>query len=402
METDQNTNISMSTSGNSDEEDRIFNPRRLALARRRRGLKKTELADAISVDPRSLVNYEAGQRPKPNILARIAQVLKFPESFFYGEDIEEIDAETVSFRSLARMTASHQEQARGQGALCVHLSNWLETRFALPQASIPEVRLDDPEVVAAIVRTEWALGVQPIPNMIQLLESHGVRIFSLSIKAREVDAFSMWKGDTPFVMLNVQKTCEHSRFDAAHELGHLVMHRHGSPSGKESESVANRFASAFLMPAEDVRAYARPNPGIPALIQWKKRWGVSLAALNYRMHQLGLTTDYHYRQLCIQISRMGLRQREIEGMPRETSLLLNKVLLMLAADRFTRSDLARELCVLPSELNEMMFGLAMTTIPGNRMGQGSTMHGVAKLRLVGSVTKAQSISSSSPVQSGNR
>jgi Zn-dependent peptidase ImmA (M78 family)/transcriptional regulator with XRE-family HTH domain len=368
-------------SGSSDDQS-IFNPRRLALARRRRGLKKTELAAAVGVEPRSLVNYEAGQRPKAEILRRLSGVLDFPEEFFFGEDIEEIDSATVSFRSMARMSASQQEQARGQGALCVHLNSWFAKRFGMPLASIPQIRLDAPEEAASMVRAEWGLGAHPIPDMIQLLESKGVRVFSLSVKAREVDAFSMWKDDTPFVMLNVQKSCEHSRFDAAHELGHLVMHRHGSPAGKEAEFEANRFASAFLMPAQDVRAYARPNPGIRALMQWKRRWGVSIAALNYRMHQLGLTTDHYYRQLCIQISRAGARTSEPNGLPRERSTLLDKMLRILAADGVTRTDIARDLSISVAELDEMMFGLTMTAIAGKRSTPAPERKASTKLHLV--------------------
>jgi hypothetical protein len=45
------------------------------------------------------------------------------------------------------------------------------------------------------------------------------------------------------------------RFDAAHELGHLVMHGHERPlPGPEAEREANQFASAFLMPRADVVA----------------------------------------------------------------------------------------------------------------------------------------------------
>jgi Zn-dependent peptidase ImmA (M78 family)/DNA-binding XRE family transcriptional regulator len=369
METGRKVENTMSMSGSSDNEERVFNPQRFALARRRRGLKKTELAGAVGIDPKSIANYEAGQEPGTETMRRLCTVLKFPDAFFFGEDIEEIDASAVSFRSMARMTAAQQAEARGQGSMCIYLNDWFAKRFAMPAAAVPDVRHATPEAAAAIVRTEWGLGVQPVSNMIQLLESKGVRVYSLSVKAREVDAFSTWKGGTPFVMLNVQKSSEHSRFDAAHELAHLVLHRDGSPVGKEAESEANRFASAFLMPDADLRAYARPNPGITALIQWKKRWRVSLAALNFRMHQLGMTSEHHYRSLCIQISRMGGRTREIDGLPREQSLLLDKMLRMLAADGITRAQIARDLAVTTAELDEMMFGLTMTAHEGKRVGE---------------------------------
>jgi Zn-dependent peptidase ImmA (M78 family)/DNA-binding XRE family transcriptional regulator len=360
----------------------VFNPRRFALARRRRGLKKTELAQAVGLTVKSIMNYEGGEIPSPDTLSRLCRVLEFPEQFFYGEDIEDIDPSAVSFRSMARMTAAKRDEALGQGSICVHLNEWFSKRFAMPPGAVPNISLATPEAAAAIVRTEWGLGVQPVSNMIHLLESKGVRIFSLSVKAREVDAFSMWQAETPFVMMNVQKSSEHSRFDVAHELGHLVLHRNGAPTGKEAESEANRFASAFLMPDADVLAYTRPNPGIASLIQWKKRWGVSLASLNYRMHQLGMTTEYHYRNLCIEISKIGGRTSEINGIPRERSLLLEKILRLLADDGVSRSQIAADLAINSTELDAMMFGLTLTAIPGSRIGGPVPSANRAKLTLV--------------------
>jgi hypothetical protein len=65
-----------------------------------------------------------------------------------------------------------------------------------------------------------------------LLEARGIRVFSLTEPCFELNAFSHWVAVTPFVFLNTMKTAESSRFDAAHELGHLVLHRHGAPQGR--------------------------------------------------------------------------------------------------------------------------------------------------------------------------
>src|SRR4029077_3081434 len=116
----------------------------------------------------------------------------------------------------------------------------------------------------------------------------GVRVFSLSLDAAEVDAFSMWRQRTPFVFLNTKKSAEHSRFDAAHELGHLVLHRHGSPQGREAEREANAFASAFLMPRATVLANMPRLATVDRLIKLKKYWAVSVAALAYRLHAVGV------------------------------------------------------------------------------------------------------------------
>src|SRR5439155_17007878 len=124
-------------------------------------------------------------------------------------------------------------------------------------AQLPDLSKEGtPESAAISLRGMWGLGELAVKNIVHLLESRGVRIFSLAIDAREVDAFSMWRGTTPFIFLNTQKSSEHSRYDAAHELGHLVLHRHGEPQGQDAERQANEFASAFLMPLASVLAQA--------------------------------------------------------------------------------------------------------------------------------------------------
>jgi Zn-dependent peptidase ImmA (M78 family)/DNA-binding XRE family transcriptional regulator len=342
-----------------------FNGSRLSLARRRRGRSKSDLAAAAGVDARSISNYENGMNPRADVLQRLANELGFPLSFFFGHPIEEIPSSAASFRSLARMTASQRESALGQGALRIHFDRWLCDLFNMPTTDVPDLRLESPEAAAATLRAMWGLGDKPIGNLIHLLESKGVRVYPLSVLGNEVDAFSLWSGEAAFVMLNVQKTAEHSRFDAAHELAHLVLHKHGAPVGKEAESEANRFASSFLMPDADVKAHTIRNPGIRAMIQWKARWKVSLAALNYRMHQLGMTSEHHYKSLCIQISAMG-RDREPQPAEREQSLRLNKIFQMLAEDGFSRSRVADELSITEAELESMLFRLTLTSVQGGR------------------------------------
>jgi Zn-dependent peptidase ImmA (M78 family) len=111
----------------------------------------------------------------------------------------------------------------------------------------------DPAGAARTLRQYWTIGEKPIGSMIKLLETKGIRVFSLSENTRNVDAFSCWRNGEPYVFLNKFKSTEHSRFDAAHELAHLVLHKHGGPSqGRSAESEAHAFASSFLMPRDDV------------------------------------------------------------------------------------------------------------------------------------------------------
>ena len=363
----------------------MFNPQRFALARRRRGMKKRELATHIGVTERSVSGYESGtQEPEPGTLAKIAKTLRFPEAFFFGDDPEVPTPDVASFRSLSKMTAGLRDSALGAGAIALLLNDWIEQRFDLPEPDLPDLgseraaltnfeALDKlelsssaqaPEAAAEMLRAHWGLGEQPVKNMIALLESKGVRVYSLAIDAKEVDAFSMWSGGHPFMFLNTFKSAERCRFDAAHELGHLVMHQHAHPQGPDLEREANAFASAFLMPRASVLAMAPRSITIKSLIKYKKLWSVSVAALNYRLHSLGLSTEWAYRTLCIQIAQEGYRTEEPESIAHERSVILEKIFAALRADGVGKAGVAGELAISPEEINELTFGLMLNVLKG--------------------------------------
>ena len=350
-----------------------FNPSRLSWARRRRGMTKTRLAAAVGVDLRSVSAYETGEfSPDPERLDRIACVLKFPGGFFLGDDLDQPAVDTASFRSLSKMTARQRDTALGSGAIALLLNEWIETRFTLPEPDIPDLGRDaSPEGAAEAVRRAWGLGELPVKNMVHVLEAKGVRVYSLALDAVEVDAFSMWREHRPFVFLNTLKSGEHGRFDAAHELGHLVLHRHAAPSGQQAEQDANFFASAFLMPAASVRAHAPRFATIDQLIRLKKIWNVSLAAMTYRLHKLGLLSDWHYRKLYIEISSRGYRRSEPDGAPREVSQVLRKVFNALREDGVTKHDVASALSVHPEDVDELVFGLALMALEGDGRRAGT-------------------------------
>jgi Zn-dependent peptidase ImmA (M78 family)/DNA-binding XRE family transcriptional regulator len=346
----------------------MFNSTRFALARKRRGIKKKVLAQLIGVSEKSVIGYEKGiQEPEKETLNRIASALNFPARFFLADDIDELTPNIASFRALTKMTASQRDIALSAGSIALLLNEWIEQRFELPEVDLPDLGREStdnqqsPEAAADTLRHHWGIGELSIKNMISLLESKGIRVFSLAIDAREVDAYSMWYGGKPFVFLNTLKSAEHCRFDAAHELGHLVLHRHGEPQGQEIEREANAFASAFLMPRRSVLANAPKFPTLPSLIAYKKHWTVSVAALNYRLHTLGLTTDWVYRTLCIQISGAGYRTSEPESAPHETSQILSKVFAALREEGISKNDVAQQLLLDPTEIEQLTFGLMLAT-----------------------------------------
>lgn len=346
--------------GGSDYTSSEFNPARLTFARTRRGLKKTDLAREIKVTSRSITGYEAGEfPPERDRLDAIAEVLRFPKAFFFEEGpLEEIDATTVSFRAMSKMGMALRNMALGAGSIAILLDDWIQKRFVLPGLDLPDFGRDmGPEAAAQALRLHWGLGELSIRNIVHLLESKGIRVYSLVIDAREVDAFSTWWNSRPFVFLNTQKSAEHSRFDAAHELGHLVLHRHGDAIGQDAEKEANTFASAFLMPAKSILATQLRFPTLDSLIRLKKHWGVSVAALNYRLHSVGLTTEWINRNLCIQIASAGYRVSEPQSIVRETSQILEKVFKNLRDEDIGKNAIAQELHISVHEIEELTYGL---------------------------------------------
>ena len=366
-----------------------FNPSRLTLARKRRGFTKTRLAKAVGVEPRSISGYETGEfTPDVEKRDQLAKVLRFPASFFSGDDLDELSPDSASFRALSKMTAGQRDMALGAGAIALLLNGWIEERFELPKANLPDLSREvHPEAAAESVRRSWELGELPVKNMVHLLESKGVRVFSLCLDASDVDAFSMWHQNTPFVFLNTMKSAEHSRFDAAHELGHLVMHRHGAPQGQDAERDANAFASAFLMPRADVLAHAPRLATVDHLVKLKKYWTVSVAALAYRLHTAGVLTDWHYRTLCIEIASRGYRTKEPEEAPRETSQVLAKVFAALRDDSVVKRDIATKLNITPEEIEQLVFGLALTGLSGSRSSSVSATAKRGQLRAVNTKTE---------------
>ncbi|MBG7618996.1 ImmA/IrrE family metallo-endopeptidase [Herbaspirillum sp. AP02] len=213
----------------------------------------------------------------------------------------------------------------------------------------------------------WGLGNAPIPNMVHLLESKGIRVFSLAEEVREVDAFCTWYDSKPFVFLNTMKSVERSRFDAAHELGHLVRDvysmSHGESHSPEMEREANEFAAAFLMPKESVIANRPPAFTIRYLIKLKRYWGVSLAAMAYRYSSLRQITEWSYRNLCIEIAKNGYRTTEPDPIEeRETSQLFSKVLEFLQSQKIGRSEIAKKLFISIDEVNALTFNLTRLSV----------------------------------------
>ena len=340
-----------------------FNHERLLLARRRRRMTAAALAQKAGLTRTHLSRLEKGRNePMPETLEALARALRYPTAFLTRPDAPEVDADAVSFRSLKSASVRERDAARAAGAIGVDVACWLDGAFSLPAPDLPDLSFElAPAAAARALRQHWGLGERPIASMVALLEAKGVRVFSLGEDIQAVDAFSFWNDGTPFVFLNRMKTAERDSQDAAHELGHLVLHRGGHlPRGRDAEREANTFAASFLMPQEDVRARVGANPSVQRILSLKARWRVSAMALAYRCHQLRLLTDWAYRSVCIDLSQRGYRSGEPQGMERDTSRVWKQVFDQLWREGQSRSRIARDLALPEDELLRLTFGLTPT------------------------------------------
>jgi transcriptional regulator with XRE-family HTH domain len=109
-------------------------------ARLRRGMNITRLAEAIDVQRHSIAVYEAGEfAPQSERIRQIARALKFPERFFFGSDLRELEPKAASFRSLSKLAAGQRDMALGSAAIAVALNQWIEGRYVLPEAKLPDL-----------------------------------------------------------------------------------------------------------------------------------------------------------------------------------------------------------------------------------------------------------------------
>ena len=224
----------------------------------------------------------------------------------------------------------------------------------MPDPCIPTLDKLAPEQAADLVRRQWNLGDRPISNMLHLLEAKGVRVASLDQEYSDIDAFCFYRDAVSYVFLNTGKSAERQRFDAAHELGHLVLHSElemDPSTSKAREAEANAFAANFLMPQSAVLSQAMSGASVERILKARSFWKVSAMAMTHRLHELHLLSDWQYRSTCITLSERGYRSREPGGIVPETSQLLRKVMYGTGA-RLSARDAASVLDLHAAEIRE--------------------------------------------------
>lgn len=350
----------------------MLNPARITLARELRGLTKAALAAELGVTSRTIRTFESDGAPPARARA-LASTLDVGQSFFTLPDATEVTFEDGFFRSLRSATAAQRASARASASIGTDLYRFITDRFTLPQLNLPEAELTSPEEAARILRAAWGRGTEPLPNLVQLAESHGVRVMSLPVQSRTVDAFSFIRDHQAYAFLSTAKTAERSRFDLAHELGHLVMHAHQplnrdarSSADDDLERQADRFAAEFLMPAEALLPRSSREPAVPEILELKRNFHVSAMAMAKRLHALGRASEWAYRKNCGELTKRGYRADEPEGMPRERSRVFDVVFPSLRKKGSLEHLLSDALGIRLPLVHELTFAQVPISVSGGR------------------------------------
>lgn len=321
----------------------LFDRTRLRMARELRGLTQVQLArEAGSVTSASVSQFENGHtRPATSTLRRLSVALRVPLSFFAAPARPPAQEQVNGFfRSLRSTSPRDRQQALAYVHLARELALELEKFVALPDLNLPRIASSEGyplqpvaiEQAAAQVRSHWSVPDGPIENMVRLLEKNGIVVVRFRVSIEKVDAFCVDFPDRPVVALGDDKGLrDRSRFDAAHELGHLVLHGSAGQVGdKVTENQANEFAAAFLMPAEDIKAELPARLDWPTLLRLKAKWHVSIAALLVRAKTLGVMNEHTYAQAWKALSVRGWRKVEPGNLGNpEAPVLLQRALQLM-------------------------------------------------------------------------
>ncbi|WP_081628631.1 helix-turn-helix domain-containing protein [Novispirillum itersonii] len=390
MENNTNNVIRFPKAARDDNHGRRLIPARLLEARLAKRLNQTEVANLIGVSRQAISSYELGDKvPEPPTMHALAEALEQPISFFTKEVTPSFGVFSTNF---FRKTGADTKR---RNLACEVFARWLsQTAYVFDEVTnYPKVDLpafepqsrtsphyEDEEIedIAEKVREHFGLGLGPISNVVRLLETKGIIVSRVQIPDENIEAFSFWSGQRPFIFMASEKeSCARARFDAAHELGHLVLHRwvggedlEDKERLKKIESEADRFAGAFLLPRRSF-----PNeiysPRLMAFVELKKRWKVSIAAMIYRCKNLGIFDDQQITNLYKQISFKKWRKIEPldgpNGLPLEQPILLRRVSeLVVESGRRHKDEIKAALSFAP-EMIEQLTGLPKGYLSSDRI-----------------------------------
>lgn len=332
---------------------------RLHQARKAAGLSLRALAETVGLSHAAIKKYEDGDAmPSSDVLVKLARALGVRSEWFFRPMT--FSLEEVKYRKRSNLPAKRLE------SIAHNIRDMVERRLELEQllSSVPSrefepvvglpakiTALDEVEAVADTVRERWGLGFDPIPDMVDLLEAHGVRVFMVeTVEGEGFDGLAANADNVPVIVVGKNWPGDRQRFTLAHELGHLMLEGRLAEDVPE-ERACNRFAGAFLFPRCEVhRALGtrRVRLEVKELALLKEEFGLSMAAVAHRAKDLRIISEAAHTSLSKLFSFRGWRKVEPGNpIPPERSHVFEQMVFRALGEDCIGESKAAELMAMP-------------------------------------------------------
>jgi Zn-dependent peptidase ImmA (M78 family) len=257
--------------------------------------------------------------PGSDVLIKLSQALGVKMEFFFKPQFIEIELSEPAYRKRSTVSKKEKEAIRAQTKGWVEKYLEVESLFpnrfktnVIPQklrTSLNQMIGIEERVKA--LRKYWALGLDPIENVTEVLEDQGVKVVMLDSNS-QVDGLSCWaNGTTPVVVVNKNQNSDRLRFSLAHELGHLLLE---CSKSIDQEKAAYRFAGAFFVPDEVAKRELGSNRtklSLYELQNLREKYGMSVQAWVHRAQDLEIISDSFAMQIFTSFRRQGIHKKEL-------------------------------------------------------------------------------------------
>src|SRR3984957_897591 len=205
--------------------------KRLERARKASGLGLRKLAELVGLSHMAISKYEKGSlTPSSDILLKLAKALEVSVEFFFRP--ETIELGEIKFRKRERLGKKVEESIKAQ--IADQIERRLELENLYPNPPIQSFKIPDSlsnqideydqiEEIANKIRNHWKLGRAPIQDLIDVLGSHGVRVFIIDYDEKKFDGLATLINGQPIIVISSRWPGDRQRFTLAHELGHLIL-----------------------------------------------------------------------------------------------------------------------------------------------------------------------------------
>lgn len=290
--------------------------KQLTFARQYRGYTQTELAKAVDgLSQSNLSKFEKGLGSlSDSVLKRVMEKLGFPIGFL---DLDIGNTVVCKhYRKKASIRVSDRDRIDRFVALCAYCFDWMTDAVEIPEFKFKYMDLENgitPEEAALYVRKQFRLGLKPVENICNLLESNGVSLFFWNCPYEEFDGVSLIsdKGNH-LVVVNKNMSNDRIRYSLAHELGHIIMHQSCDifvPEIRDKEDEANRFAAELLMPVDGIK-HSLDGLMLKEAKMLKQYWLTSMHSILLRAKKLGKINEQRFISQRAQMSRNGWLKKE--------------------------------------------------------------------------------------------